>query len=90
MHGETTLAILRRVLDLNSGDLPAALAEAVLQIHFAESDQTRLGELASKSSRGTLTVEEAEEYDGYIAAADLLSLWKSKARLALKPHSSAA
>ena len=90
MNGETTIAILRRVLDLNSGGLPVALAEAILQIRLAESDQTRLGELALKSSQGTLTAEEAEEYDGYIAAADLLSLWKSKARLALKPHSSAA
>jgi hypothetical protein len=50
----------------------------------------RMGELASKCSDGTLTPEEASEYDGFIAAADLLSLWKSKARLSLKRHTSAA
>jgi len=40
-------------------------------------------ELAIKSNHRTLTPQEADEYDGYIAAADLLSLWHSKARLAL-------
>ena len=90
MHGETTLAILRRLIDFNQGELSNALAEAVLQIHLADSDQARLNELAAKCSQGTLTAQEAEEYDGYIAAADLLSLWQSKARQSLKPHSSAA
>ena len=90
MQGETTIAILRRVIDFNHGDLSPALAEAVLKIQFAESDQSRLGELAVKCNQGNLTADEADEYDGYIAAADLLSLWKSKARSALKPHSSAA
>ena len=49
-----------------------------------------MAELGAKSNRGTLTAEEAEELDGYIAADDLLSFWQSKARLALKHHSSAA
>ena len=90
MLGETMLAILRRVIELRSGTLSAAQAEAVLQMEFAEADHARIGELADKSNRGTLTPQEAEEYDGYIAAADLLSLWHSKARLALNSISSAA
>jgi cytosine/adenosine deaminase-related metal-dependent hydrolase len=90
MVGETTLAILRRLFDTQSAGLSALLAEAVLQIHFAEADQARMGELAAKSNQGVLSEQEAEEYDGYIAAAELLSLWHSKARLALKPHSTAA
>lgn len=49
-----------------------------------------MSELAAKSNSGILTPPEADEYDAYIAAADWLSLWKSKARLALKHHSSAA
>jgi hypothetical protein len=90
MSGDTAITILRRLLDSGSGDLPAAAAEAVLHIRFNDADQARLQELASKSNEGTLAPEEAEEYDGYIAAADLLSLWKSKARLSLKQHPSAA
>ena len=87
---ETALAILRRLIDLRSADMPAPLAQALLEMQFAETDQSRMGELAAKSNQGSLSPQEAEKYDGYIAAADLLSLWRSKARLALKPHSTAA
>lgn len=90
MLAETTLAILRRLIESRSAGLTAPLAEAVLQIRFADTDQARMGELAARSNRGAISPQEAEEYDGYIAAADLLSLWHSKARLALKPHSTAA
>lgn len=90
MRGDIALSILRRLIDDRAGGLPPAVAEAVLRLRFLDEDQARVEELASKSNQGTLTPEEAEQYDGYIAAADLLSLWKSKARLALKHHPSAA
>jgi len=90
MHGETVISILRRLIDSGQGDLPPAAAEAVLQFHFADSDQARMSELASKCGNGNLSPTESEEYDGYIAAADLLSLWKSKARLSLKQRTTAA
>jgi len=90
MLDSTALVILRRLIDSRSAGISAPLAEAVLDIRFAEADQVRMGELAVKSNQGTLTPQEAEEYDGYIAAADLLSLWHSKARLALNSHSTAA
>jgi hypothetical protein len=90
MSGETTLSILRRLIDMSQGTLSKGAAEAILQICFAEADQIRIAELGTKCNSGTLTPDEAEEYDAYIAAADLLSLWQSKARLSLKQHSSAA
>jgi hypothetical protein len=90
MSGDTALSVLRRLIDPAQGDLSPGAAEAVLQLGFDPADQTRIEALASKSNLGTLTSEEAEEYDGYIAAADLLSLWKSKARLSQKHHSTAA
>ena len=90
MAGETTISILQRMFDSVGTDLPPAAAEAVLRFSFADSDQSRMTELADKSNRRTLTPPEAEEYDGYIAAADLLSLWKSKARLSLNHRPSAA
>jgi hypothetical protein len=90
MSGDTVISIFRRLIDATGGDLPAAAAEAVLQIRLADNDQARIGDLAAKSTEGTLTPAEAEEYDGYIAAADVLSLWKSKARLSLKRQPSAA
>jgi hypothetical protein len=90
MQGDIALAILRRLIDRSGSEISPPLAEAVLHLQFADSEQARMTELGSKSNRGTLTAEEAEELDGYIAAADLLSLWQSKARLALKHHPSAA
>ena len=70
MRGETTLSILRRLIDCGQENLPRGAAEAVLKINFTDADQTRMCELASKSNRGELAPDEAEEYDGYIAAAD--------------------
>ena len=90
MSGDTTLSILRRLIDAGQGNLPTAVAEAILAISFSDADQLRLGELAEKSNGGILNSVEAAEYDGYIAAADLLSLWKSKARESLKQRISAA
>lgn len=90
MSGDTVISILRRLIDADKTELPVAVAEALLNIHFTEADEARLSELASRSTTGMLTTEEAQEYDGYIAAADLLSLWKSKARLSLKRQPSAA
>ena len=88
--GETVVSILRRLIDAGQGDLPPEAARAVLQLRFAESDHHRMSELAARSNRGALTAAESDEYDAYIAAADLLSLWKSKARVSLKQHTSAA
>lgn len=83
MNGENGMAILRRLIESSRGDLSPAAAQGILQIHFTPADQQRVGELAGKSNFGTLSSEEAHEYDGYIEAADLLSLWKSKARRCL-------
>ena len=88
MAGDVALSILRRLIE--AGDLAPGAAEAVLRLRLPDQDQARIDELAAKSNQGTLSGEEADEYNGYIAAADLLSLWKSKARLALKHHPSAA
>jgi hypothetical protein len=84
------MSILERLLDPTSGTLSAKTAHEVLDLTFPESDQQRLEELAEKSTAGTLTPEECKEYDGYIEAADFLSLLQSKARLSLKQHTSAA
>ena len=84
MTGETALSIFRRLIESDPGHLSRGAAEAILGLHFPQADQTRVEELADKSNQGVLTTAEADEYDGYIAAADVLSLWKSKARLSLK------
>ena len=59
-------------------------------MRLADSDQQRMQELGRKSNDGTLSEQEAAEYDSYIAAADFLSLMKSKARRSLKLRPSTA
>ena len=90
MSGDTAVTIFRRLLASEDDSLSPAAAEAILRISFSDADRSRLGELSEKSTAGTLTSIEAAKYDGYITAADFLSLWKSKARLSLKGQSSAA
>jgi len=90
MAQESTLAILRRLIDASQANLSKGAAEAVLQIQLTESDQARMTDLAARSNSGALTPEEGEEYDRYIEVADLLSVWKSHARRSLKQNSSAA
>jgi hypothetical protein len=88
MQGENTIAILRRLIDAGTGSINPATAKAILDFHLSDADQSRMDELAAKNTVGSLTPAELDEYDAYIAAADLLSLWKSQARLALR-HSAA-
>jgi hypothetical protein len=90
MLGETAITILRRLIDSGQEKLSAQAAEAILQIRFGETDESRLQELAEKSNLGTLTTAEADEYDAYIVAGDLLSFWKTKARISLNRSPSAA
>jgi len=55
--------------------------------HFAELPkpnpefQARLDELAEKANEGTLSPEEAKEYDKYVEYMDFIALIRLKARL---------
>jgi hypothetical protein len=90
MNGEALINILERLLDSSQEDLSPAAAEAVLKLDLSSEDQSRITQLAEMSNHGTLSESDASEYDALIAAADFLSLWKSKARLSLKRQNSAA
>ena len=45
--------------------------------------QARLEELADKSTEGTLTDAEREEYEAYVSAIDFLTVLQAKARAML-------
>jgi hypothetical protein len=84
MSGDNGFSILQRIIENDAAGLSQASAEAVLRLHFSESDHIRISELAEKSNFGKLSEKEAQEYEGYIQASDVLSFWKSKARQLLK------
>jgi hypothetical protein len=90
MVGDTIVSILRRLIDVGQGALSPDAARSILQIEFSEADQARVRELAARSNTGVMTPQEAAEYDSFLAADDVLSLWQSKARRSLKNHPSAA
>jgi len=46
--------------------------------------QARVDELADKANEGLLTLEERDEYDGYISANEIIALLQAHARRALK------
>src|SRR3954452_13840502 len=50
MAQESTLAILRRLIDASQANLSKGAAEAVLQIQLTESDQARMTDLAARSN----------------------------------------
>lgn len=90
MQGDTIMSILSRLIDPSQGTLSRAAAEAILEIRFSKEDDLRVTELAERCNAGTLSEDEAREYEGYVSAANLLALMQSKARLSLKQRTSAA
>lgn len=63
--------------------------------HFAELPrpdaefQSRLNELADKANEGSLSADEAREYDTYIELIDFVALMRLKARALITNSSSA-
>jgi hypothetical protein len=71
---------------LNDGDrpIPPPVAEYILRLRFSEADDKRLEELADKCQLGTLTPDEQKEYEDFVKAGLVLSVWQSRARLSLR------
>jgi hypothetical protein len=84
---ETTLAegaIWSRVLESDKPILSPASAKEILALDFPQADKIRMRALAAKARAGTLTPEEEMEIDIYGRVGSVLSIWKSKARMALR------
>jgi hypothetical protein len=77
-------AIWARLMQARDEQLSPQAAEYLLAIGFAESDRERMLELAERSEAGSLTAEEAREFDGYLHVGNLLTVMQSRARRALE------
>jgi hypothetical protein len=77
-------SIFGRLMETGNGAFSPDLARFFLNLHFSEQDKDRMHELAVKNKEGAITSEESEEVDDYVLAGDLLALFQSKARKALK------
>ena len=78
------LAIWKRTIQPESGNITAAEAKALLRLRFSQPDLDRADELAAKARAGNLACAEERELDDYVAIGGALEFLKSKARLSPK------
>lgn len=76
-------ALWGRLFDPTSQELSTDVARYILTLAFPQPDVDRMQELANKARAGTLTLEEQIELDNYERVGHVLSLMKSKARMAI-------
>ena len=86
--GNSSTAVLDRVLDPLARSLRPAAAKAIVDFRVDPPTQARIDELADKCTEGQLTAAERREYEAYVEVIDLIAILQSKARvlLAKKPR----
>ena len=77
-------AILARVIVPEQPSLSAEAARSLLTLGFGEEDLLKMADLAEKARRGTLSLEESREIEGFERVGSLIGLLQSKARQSLK------
>jgi hypothetical protein len=83
-NGTSGATIFSRIFESSREGISSELARYILGLGFSTEDRSRMRELAAKNQRGEISHQELEELDNYIAAGDILAIWQSKARRALK------
>ena len=78
---------LDRIFDPLQHVLNVDAARQIVDWRADAETQTRLEQLAEKSTEGSLTDAEREEYDAYIHAIDFIGILQAKARAVLKRNS---
>jgi hypothetical protein len=82
--GINEVTIFGRLLDSGDKALPPPAARYILALEFLPDERRRMHQLALKAQAGALSPAEEEEIQSYERVGHLLSIWKSKARQALK------
>ena len=83
-NGTSGATIFSRIFETSREGLSPELARYILGLGFSTEDRSRMRELAANNRRGDINQQELEELDYYITAGDILAIWQSKARRALK------
>jgi hypothetical protein len=78
-------SIASRLLEPIGQCITPETARKLLELRADPALQAEVDALADKSTAGTLTAEEREKYESYIAAASIIAILQSKARALLKP-----
>lgn len=77
-------AMLEQLAELKAESLSPQTARKLLELHFRDADQRRVGLLSEKANEGTLEPTERRELEEYIRVADLLAVLQARARRALE------
>jgi len=85
-NGPSGATIFSRIFESSPEAISPELARYILGLGFATADRSRMRALAAKNQRGDISPQELEELDNYITAGDILAIWQSKARRALKQY----
>jgi hypothetical protein len=86
--GTQTVAaqFMDRILDPLASALNEEAARRILDLRIDPEIQARVAALAERANEGELTAEERDEYLSYVEAADLLAIFKLKARRHLEAN----
>ena len=85
-NGPSGATIFSRIFASSQEAISPELARYILGLGFSTEDRSRMRALAAKNRRGDISPQELEELDNYITAGDILAIWQSKARRALKQY----
>ena len=77
---------LDRVLDPLASTLNVEAAQSLVDLRIDPEIEGRVRVLAERANEGELTSEERDEYLSYVEAADLLTIFKLKAKRQLDAH----
>ncbi len=83
-NGTSGATIFSRIFESSQEGISLERARYILGLGFSTEGRSRMRELAAKNRRGEISHQELEELDHYITVGDILAIWQSKARRALK------
>ena len=88
MPDNVSQSLWTRPIRPDEANLSPDAARSILALHFPTADMQRMEALSDKARLGTLSSDEDAELEEYCRAGDVLAIFKSKARLALKERAS--
>ena len=80
----TAHPVLNDLFDPLGECMTAEFARRIVDLRAPATVQHRIENLAEKSSAGSLTNDEREEYEAYVSAGNFIAILQSKARILLQ------
>jgi len=80
----TAQPILNELLDPLGECLTPEVAQRIVRLRAPESVQTRVEELAAKSTENRLSKQERHEYDALVSVGNFIAILQAKARRLLR------